>query len=221
MRSWAGTWQRSAIAEARSALAWWLEAGVDVAIQEEPRNWLKPAPTSKPRATAIEPAPPPNVTQPGHETLAELQQWLASSAHLPLASATARRIMPHGPENAAIMLLERSADAGGFRGWAADRRRIVGARQENARGDQDPGGPGVQRLAVLLPRSRRADEPGRPRGLRRNRAAAYRASPSPSACSCSATDQPRRCSANRCPRRAVMCTRSKACAPSPPSIRAS
>jgi DNA polymerase len=37
--------------------------------------------------------------------LAELQQWLASSAHLPLASATAKRILPHGPENAAIMLL--------------------------------------------------------------------------------------------------------------------
>ena len=33
------------IAEARSALAWWLEAGVDVAVQEEPRNWLRPATT--------------------------------------------------------------------------------------------------------------------------------------------------------------------------------
>ena len=29
------------IAEARSALAWWLEAGVDVALQEAPRDWLK------------------------------------------------------------------------------------------------------------------------------------------------------------------------------------
>ena len=37
--------------------------------------------------------------------LAALQDWLASSTKLPLASATARRIMPHGPENAAIMLL--------------------------------------------------------------------------------------------------------------------
>ena len=39
------------------------------------------------------------------ETLAALQDWLASSTKLPLASATARRIMPHGPENAEIMLL--------------------------------------------------------------------------------------------------------------------
>ena len=90
------------IADARSALAWWLDAGVDAAIQEEPRNWLKP---SIPEKRAAQPAPPPNVVEPGHETLAELQQWLASSAQLPLASASARRIMPHGPEEPAVMLL--------------------------------------------------------------------------------------------------------------------
>ena len=91
------------IAEARSALAWWLAAGVDVAIQEEPRNWLKPPAPSKP--ARAEPAPPPNVTRPSHETLAELQEWLASSVQLPLASASAKRILPHGPEQAAVMLL--------------------------------------------------------------------------------------------------------------------
>jgi uracil-DNA glycosylase len=94
------------VAEARSALAWWLEAGVDIAIQEEPRDWLKPAPAPQAKAKAAEPAtPPPNVAPPSHDTLAELQQWLSSSAQLPLASATARRIMPQGPENAAVMLL--------------------------------------------------------------------------------------------------------------------
>lgn len=91
------------VAEARSALSWWLAAGVDVALQEEPRNWLKPSAPRQP-ASVAEP-PPPNITQPSHETLAELQDWLATSAHLPLASATAKRILPHGPENAAIMLL--------------------------------------------------------------------------------------------------------------------
>lgn len=90
-------------AEARSALVWWLDAGVDVALQEEPRNWLKPAPPRN--REPAEPVPPPNVTQPTHDTLAELQEWLSTSAHLPLASATARRILPHGPENAAVMLL--------------------------------------------------------------------------------------------------------------------
>ena len=90
------------IAEARSALAWWLEAGVDVAVQEETRDWLKPA---APRPQAKVEQPPPNVAQPTHETLSELQDWLASSAQLPLASTAARRIMPQGPEDAAIMLL--------------------------------------------------------------------------------------------------------------------
>jgi DNA polymerase len=90
-------------AEARSALTWWLEAGVDVAVQEEPRDWLKPSPPRN--QAAAEPAPAPNVAEVSHDTLAELQQWLASTAQLPLASATAKRILPHGPENAAIMLL--------------------------------------------------------------------------------------------------------------------
>ena len=92
------------IAEARSALAWWLDAGVDLAVQENPRNWLKPAPHTQPKATP-EAAPTPNIAQPTHETLTELQHWLASTTQLPLASTTARRIMPQGPENAAIMLL--------------------------------------------------------------------------------------------------------------------
>jgi DNA polymerase len=91
------------IAEARSALAWWLDAGVDAALQEEPRDWLNPPP----RRPA---GPPPvaNVSEPSHETLAELREWLATSAQLPLASDTARRILPHGPENAAVMLLSDS-----------------------------------------------------------------------------------------------------------------
>ena len=61
-----------------------------------PRRQRKP-----PRSVAEQ----PNVRAPEHETLAELQQWLAVSAHLPLASAKAKRILPHGPENATIMLL--------------------------------------------------------------------------------------------------------------------
>lgn len=88
------------LAEARNALSWWLEAGVDVLVEEEPRNWLQPA-TRKPST----PQETPNVVQPSHETLEQLQEWLASSTHLPLASPTASRIMPHGPENPAIMLL--------------------------------------------------------------------------------------------------------------------
>jgi uracil-DNA glycosylase family 4 len=95
------------VAEARSALSWWLESGVDAAVQEEPRDWFAPVP--RPHAKiSLEPASAPNISQPTHETLAELQRWLASSTQLPLASSTARRIMPQGPENAAIMLLSEA-----------------------------------------------------------------------------------------------------------------
>jgi DNA polymerase len=99
-------------AEARSALAWWLEAGVDVAVDEQPRDWLRPAP---PRPS-VAPAEAPNVTEPSPETLAALQQWLASSAAVPLATATARRVLPHGPGQAAVMLL---SDAPALEDFAA------------------------------------------------------------------------------------------------------
>jgi uracil-DNA glycosylase family 4 len=91
------------LAEARSALAWWLDAGVDIAVQEEPRDWLKPPPPTK--QSSPEPALVANVAQPSHETLTELQQWLANSVQLPLASARSKRVLPHGPENAPVMLL--------------------------------------------------------------------------------------------------------------------
>ena len=91
------------LAEVRSALTWWLEAGVDVAMQDEPRNWLKPAAAQQPQAAEV--APPPNVARPSHQTLAELQEWLSSSMQLPLASPTAKRVLPQGTENAGIMLL--------------------------------------------------------------------------------------------------------------------
>lgn len=117
------------LAEARSALAWWLESGVDVAVQDDPRDWLKPAPPRVPAA----PAPVTNVTEPSLETLAALQGWLASSVQLPLASATARRILPHGPEHAAVMLLSdapvlEDATAGqpiGGDAWALARRMLA------------------------------------------------------------------------------------------------
>jgi len=91
--------------ELASLLEWWAEAGVDAAVAEEPRSWLKPnaRPTADPDSSPVA-----NVARPSHETLAELRDWLASSVQLPLASATARRILPHGSEDAEIMLLSDS-----------------------------------------------------------------------------------------------------------------
>ena len=88
---------------AASLLEWWVEAGVDVAIQEQPRDWLSPSATRSGQGSAQ--AVASNVAEPSHETLSELRDWLASSVQLPLASSTTARILPHGPEQAAVMLL--------------------------------------------------------------------------------------------------------------------
>ena len=119
------------VAEMRGALAWWLDSGVDTLVQEEPRDWLKPA-EPKLRAKAAE-TPPPNIVEPSHETLAELQDWLSSSMQLPLASTTAKRLLPHGPEDAAIMLLSdahtvQDATAGqpiGGEAWELAKRMLA------------------------------------------------------------------------------------------------
>jgi DNA polymerase len=121
--------------EARSALAWWLDAGVDAAVQEEPRNWLKPPkpPGVLPRQEESLPDPRANLVLPSQETLSELQQWLASSVELPLAGPSARRILPHGPSDAAVMLLSDSpaledAAAGqpiGGNAWELTRRMLA------------------------------------------------------------------------------------------------
>lgn len=105
--------ERIGARDAASSLGWWLEAGVDVAIQEEPRNWLAPAPTP---ATAPAPAPqsaarpaapqpPAAAAQSLPESLELFRQWLTSSPALPLATPGARPVLPMGQENPAIMLI--------------------------------------------------------------------------------------------------------------------
>jgi uracil-DNA glycosylase len=90
-------------AEAASALGWWLEAGVDLAIQEEPRNWLKSKTVTA--ETAPEAMPSPAAEQQVPETLDLFRDWLGTAEALPLAGSGARRVLPQGIENAPIMLL--------------------------------------------------------------------------------------------------------------------
>lgn len=83
--------------EAASALRWWLEAGVDVAIQENPRNWLERAKTPEPgQAEARAPIP---------DTLEAFREWLSSSPDAPLASARSRAVLPQGAQGAEVMIL--------------------------------------------------------------------------------------------------------------------
>ena len=89
------------VAEAKSALTWWLEAGVDALIVEESRDWFQPAPR------AVVPAAP-NVRVPEPQTLEALKDWLATGADLPLAGPASRRTLPHGPAEAEVMLLSEA-----------------------------------------------------------------------------------------------------------------
>lgn len=94
-------------ANAASALAWWLEAGVDVAVQEAPRNWLKPSPAPVAAAPALQikshAVPVSNESMP--ETLDLFRDWLGSAQSLPFATPRAPRVLPSGGENAPVMLL--------------------------------------------------------------------------------------------------------------------
>lgn len=96
---------KSITREQASALGWWLESGVDVAIQEEPRNWLSPpAPAGTPGAKAVEPAAPA-ARDPLPETLDLFRDWLSNSPDIPLASPGARRVLPSGQESPELMLV--------------------------------------------------------------------------------------------------------------------
>ena len=103
-------------AEAMSLLAWWVEAGVDMAVQDEPRDWrARKAPVppsdeaeSNQQPTGTAPQALPQATRQRPATLEAFHAWLAESADLPLFRAGAARALPHGPANAEIMLLTGS-----------------------------------------------------------------------------------------------------------------
>jgi uracil-DNA glycosylase len=114
------------IAEARSALAWWLDAGVDATVQEEPRDWLKPAgPAVRESKSSSEAAAETPVT----DTFEAFRDWLASSDHLPMASRAARRVLPQGREQARIMLLAEAPEDGsgpiGGEAWELAKRMLT------------------------------------------------------------------------------------------------
>ena len=83
--------------EAASALRWWLEAGVDVATQEEARNWLE-------RATAPAPAEEVHPEVPAPESLETFHQWIAGT-NAPLFTGRSKPVLPQGAEGAEVMLL--------------------------------------------------------------------------------------------------------------------
>jgi DNA polymerase len=102
LQSMGGEFGRFDQVEAASLIGWWLEAGVDVAVADEPRNWLR-RDASQPVASQSAPEQAPS--QAAADTLDAYHAWLASSSDLPLFRSGSARALPHGPANAEIMLI--------------------------------------------------------------------------------------------------------------------
>jgi len=83
---------------AASLLGWWLDAGVDIAVAEQPRDWRGISAASLASVTEA-----PAVDPPGD--LFAFREWLETAADLPLNRSGARRVLPVGAQHAPIMLL--------------------------------------------------------------------------------------------------------------------
>ena len=98
---------------AASVLAWWADAGVDVLIDEEPRDWLRPqtkviavAETRTPSTARVSPpAAPVRPQDLPPDQLNLFQAWLADSAALPYAAPAAPRVCPAGDPASGLMIL--------------------------------------------------------------------------------------------------------------------
>jgi DNA polymerase len=101
---------------AESLIGWWLEAGVDVAVGEVPRGWLRG--NDAPAANPVLPAP----TTERPSNLAAFQAWLTSASGLPMDRPGAIRVAPQGEESAKVMILADLPD----REDAAEGRPIGG-----------------------------------------------------------------------------------------------
>jgi uracil-DNA glycosylase len=100
-------------AAAASALQWWTDAGVDVLIDEEPHDWLRPKPKadSEPRSEALAPAVPSAPAEILPDQLDLFRAWLKDSDSLSFASPSAPRICPSGDPASGLMILTDMPEA--------------------------------------------------------------------------------------------------------------
>lgn len=100
-------------AEIDSLNGWWADAGVDVAIDETPRNWLaegkpKPGPTGRPVSEAAEPAPAPSPLPTTHAAF--IDWWMNDTSTLS-AFPQRRRVAPAGSPGVALMAIADMPEA--------------------------------------------------------------------------------------------------------------
>lgn len=93
--------QPSPEAAAASALQWWIDAGVDVLVDETARDWLR----AKPKTEALPPAAPaaPAEILPGQLDL--FRAWLATSDTIAFAAPSAPRVCPSGDPASGLMIV--------------------------------------------------------------------------------------------------------------------
>ena len=106
-------------AAAASLVQWWSDAGVDILIDEQPRDWLRPeavaqtgrAPESALREARSAPLisrPEPAVAPPDEELPAELdlfQAYLRTSDRLSFAAPSVPRVCPAGDPASGLMIM--------------------------------------------------------------------------------------------------------------------
>ena len=81
-----------------------MDAGVDVIVGEEPRDWLRPKPAPAPIETkSLAPTGMPDEELPGQLDL--FQRWLRTTDRLPHHSPSAPRICPAGDPASGLMIM--------------------------------------------------------------------------------------------------------------------
>src|SRR5947209_9085283 len=91
-------------ATAASVLQWWADAGVDILIDEAPRDWLRPKPKDETPANPV-PAAPAEAEPAFPGQLDLFQAWLRDSDSLPFAAPAAPRVCPSGDPASDLMVL--------------------------------------------------------------------------------------------------------------------
>jgi DNA polymerase len=101
--------------EARAALTWLIEAGVDTLVSEKPMNWLAAPPSPPPvvEKAVLVLAEQPLMPMVQAKTLAALDADVAGFAHPLRPAADARPCLFEGPEAASLLLIDDMAGAEG------------------------------------------------------------------------------------------------------------
>lgn len=104
-----------------SLLGWWRDAGVDVAIDEAPRNWLASVAGSKaavavasPAAVAMTPLAPAPAALP--DSLAAFQVWLGEDRTVLGAYPRHCRVAPEGDPASGLMIVAEVPERGDAKG---------------------------------------------------------------------------------------------------------